>query len=45
MKQALSAFGVAFVLELAKKYDIEPWKLIDIFNELAPDDGNEEAAG
>ena len=42
MKQVLSAMGVAFVLCLAEKYDIEPWKLIEIFNELAPEEEDDE---
>ena len=42
MKQALSALGVAYVLYLAEKYDIEPGKLIDVFNEIAPDDDEED---
>ena len=42
MKKALSAFGVYWVLEMAKKYEIEPDKLIRLFNDIAPEETDEE---
>ena len=38
MKQALSAYGVAWVLAMADKYEIDRGKLLQLFTDMAPDD-------
>lgn len=42
MKKVLSAVGVCYVIDLAKRHGIEPSKLIDVFNEIAPEEDDEE---
>ena len=38
MKKALSAYGVAWVLAMADKYEIERGKLLQLFTDLAPEE-------
>lgn len=38
MKKALSAYGVAWVIAMADKYELDRGKLLNLFTDIAPEE-------